>query len=124
LAESVSIQTLSLTLQTHHGHRIAWRQWLRDLAGEAPVGLLLGLATGGIVAGLAWLWLGNARLAAGLLAGLTAAVTAGAVFGLTIPTLLHALQRDPKVASGPIVLALTDLATLLAYFAAAAWLLL
>jgi magnesium transporter len=29
---------------------------------------------------------------------------------------LHAAKADPKIAAGPIVLALTDLATLLFYF--------
>jgi magnesium transporter len=39
-----------------------------------------------------------------------------ALLGLAIPTTLHAVRADPKIAAGPIVLALTDLATLLFYF--------
>jgi magnesium transporter len=43
--------------------------------------------------------------------------------GLTIPSLLHALKWDPKIAAGPITLAVTDVGTLLLYFSLASWLL-
>jgi magnesium transporter len=45
------------------------------------------------------------------------------VFGVLFPTLLRAARADPKIAAGPIVLALTDLATLLFYFTVAGMLL-
>ena len=38
------------------------------------------------------------------------------LLGLSMPSLLHALRLDPKVAAGPITLALTDVCTLLFYF--------
>ena len=41
---------------------------------------------------------------------------AACFFGLVIPSLLHWLRLDPKIAAGPITLALTDIATLLFYF--------
>ena len=43
--------------------------------------------------------------------------------GLSVPTLLHALRLDPKIAAGPVTLALTDILTLLFYFGlASVWL--
>jgi len=36
--------------------------------------------------------------------------------GLGVPTLLHALKLDPKIAAGPVTLALADVLTLLFYF--------
>jgi magnesium transporter len=36
--------------------------------------------------------------------------------GLSVPALLHGLKLDPKVAAGPLTLALTDLFTVLFYF--------
>ncbi|UYP32581.1 hypothetical protein OEG79_15570 [Pseudomonas sp. Z8(2022)] len=45
------------------------------------------------------------------------------MLGLSIPALLHALRLDPKIAAGPVPLAVTDLCTLLFYFSLAAWLL-
>ena len=44
------MQSLALTLQAQHGGRIAWRTVLRSLGREIPVGLLLGVACGGVVA--------------------------------------------------------------------------
>jgi magnesium transporter len=44
------------------------------------------------------------------------------MLGLAVPTALLAARRDPKIASGPIVLALTDLATLFYYLGLATWL--
>jgi len=38
------------------------------------------------------------------------------LLGLSMPSLLHALRLDPKVAAGPVTLALTDVCTLLFYF--------
>ena len=37
------------------------------------------------------------------------------LFGLCVPALLHWLRLDPKIAAGPVTLALTDILTLLSY---------
>ena len=50
-------------------------------------------------------------------------MTPAALLGLLVPAALRALERDPRVASGPMVLAMTDVATLFYYFGLAAWLL-
>ena len=52
-----------------------------------------------------------------------AAMTAACLLGLTIPTILHALGQDVRIAAGPLSLALADLCTLLIYFSVASWLL-
>ena len=41
------------------------------------------------------------------------------VLGLTIPSLLHAFRLDPKIAAGPVTLAVTDVFTLFFYFSIA-----
>jgi magnesium transporter len=46
-------------------------------------------------------------------------MTAACLIGLLVPTVLHALKLDPKIAAGPITLALADLTTLLIYFSLA-----
>ena len=38
------------------------------------------------------------------------------LFGLSVPTLLHAFKLDPKIAAGPVTLALADMFALLFYF--------
>ena len=47
----------------------------------------------------------------------------GCLLGLGIPSLLHALRLDPKIAAGPVMLAVTDVFTLLFYFSIACLLL-
>ena len=49
--------------------------------------------------------------------------TAGACLGLLLPRMVHRWKLDPKIASGPGVLALTDVLTLTAYLVLASWLL-
>ena len=58
-----------------------------------------------------------------MLCSIAAGVAFAAVLGAAIPSLLHRLNLDPKVAAGPMVLALTDMLTLACYFAVAAKLL-
>ncbi len=45
------------------------------------------------------------------------------LLGLVLPSAVRAARGDPRIASGPIVLAIADLATLLLYFTLAGWLL-
>ena len=46
-----------------------------------------------------------------------------ALLGVALPGALRAMRRDPRIASGPIVLALTDFLALVFYFNVARWLL-
>lgn len=116
LAESVSIQSLSLTLQTLHGHRPTWRAMVVRMGRELMTGLFLGLACGVVVSGVALIWLGHWRVALCLLGGILAGVASAAVLGLTMPYLIRLLGRNPQVAAGPVALAASDMVTLLAYF--------
>ena len=45
-----------------------------------------------------------------------------AVIGLAVPALLKATRREPRVAAGPIALAVADFVTLFAYFNLGRWL--
>ena len=47
---------------------------------------------------------------------IAAAMLTACMFGVVLPTALRLIKADPNIAAGPIVLALTDLATLLFYF--------
>ena len=49
-------------------------------------------------------------------ASVTFCLLTACVAGLSVPALLHALKLDPKIAAGPITLALADVFTLLFYF--------
>jgi magnesium transporter len=120
LGESVSVQSLTVTIRSLHGRRPTWAWFGQALSREIPTALLLGGGCGALVALVVWSWRGS-PLAAGVIGGsIVGAMGMACVFGLGVPTLLHALRLDPKIAAGPITLAITDIATLLIYFGAAA----
>jgi magnesium transporter len=119
VAESVSIQSVSLALQFLQGRPPTWSELGRKLRREATTGLLLGASCALLVSLAAGAWLKNSYVISCLLGGITGGVLAAALLGVTIPNILHLLRRDPHVASGPISLALTDMATLVLYFATA-----
>ncbi len=123
LAESVSIQSVSLALQTLHGAPPTWGGLARKVGRELIVGLLLGAACGATVGAIAWAWKGDAKVGLSLFLGIGGGVTGAAAVGLALPYLLRLLQRDPRVAAGPMALAASDMIALLLYFNLGRWLL-
>jgi len=116
LAESVSIQSVSLSLQVLQGQQLTWLALVKKLRWEFLTGLLLGGASSLVVGLVAMVWLGGAAFVFCVFGGIAAGVTGAAVIGLALPNLLRLLRRDPQVAAGPIVLVLADVFTLLVYF--------
>jgi len=123
LSESVSIQSVSLTLDTFHGKPPTWPVVLRKTVRELRTGVLLGAACGILVGIVALCWIGELRVGLCLLGGIGGGVTAAAVVGVFFPNLLRLIHRDPQVAAGPVALVFADLLTLLLYFLIARWLL-
>ncbi|HEV2947829.1 MAG TPA: magnesium transporter [Gemmataceae bacterium] len=123
LSESVSIQSVTLTLDTLHGRLPTWTMLARKIARETRTGALLGIACGVLVAALALIWLREPKVAMCLVVGIGGGVTVAAIIGMFLPNLLRLLRRNPQVAAGPIALAFADLITLLLYFRMAQWLL-
>jgi magnesium transporter len=122
LAESVSIQSVSLTLETLQGQKPTWALLLGKLRREWVTGLLLGIATGLTVGLVAWVWQGEWRVMVCLLGGITGGVTVAALLGMALPYIMRLLQKDPQVAAGPIALAAADMVTLTLYFSLGQWL--
>ena len=114
LAESVSIQSLTLALRQSKPSGVG--ELLRS---ELPVGLLLGLLCGLCLAIVAGVWTGSVTISLTLLVALLASLAWAAVLGRLVPTVIGRRGRDPKVASGPVVLTLTDLGTLAMYLSLA-----
>ena len=79
-------------------------------------GLLLGGATGLLVAAIASIWKGEPALLGIVAGGIGIGVTCAALSGIAVPYILRLLRRDPQLAAGPIALACADVLTLLAYF--------
>lgn len=115
LGESVSSQTMTVTIQALRASRPKLDWYLRTLRRELSTALLLGLACGGLVTLITLLW--RQELAPALVIGTTILLSlcSACLVGLSVPTLLHALRLDPKIAAGPVTLAIADTLTLLFY---------
>ena len=123
LAESVSVQSMTVTIQALRTTRPSLGWFVRAFRREAGTAVLLGGACGTVVGLIVWLWRGAALAGIAIGSSILLALCAACFFGLTIPAALHALRLDPKIAAGPVTLAFTDIFTLLFYFSLAALLL-
>lgn len=123
LGESVSIQSMTVAIQALRGITPTLRWYFGALRREVFTAFLLGAGCGTIVAAIVWLWQGEPLVAVSIGGSIVLALVTACVNGLSIPALLHALKLDPKIAAGPVTLALTDIFTLLFYFGMAWWLL-
>ena len=70
------------------------------------------------------LLIGTAVAAALAIGGSIAlSLISASLFGLSVPSVLHRIKLDPKIAAGPITLAFADVFALLIYFTTAHFLL-
>ena len=69
-----------------------------------------------MVAVVAAAWLQRIDVAAVILAAISLSMITSCLIGVTVPSVLRAFKADPRIAAGPVVLAATDVATLLYYF--------
>jgi magnesium transporter len=123
LNESVSMQSMSVTIQTLHSARVSWRWFVNALRREILTALLLALACGTLVALIVWFWRHDSRGALVIGGSIAVSLVTACLFGLAVPSLLHRWKFDPKIAAGPITLALADFLALVLYFTSA-WLVL
>lgn len=83
---------------------------------ELGTGLITGFVSGVVIAIVIYIWLGNIVL--GLLVGVSimASLVVATLAGAFIPMLMHRLNIDPAVASGPFITTLNDIISILIYF--------
>jgi magnesium transporter len=120
LGESVGIQSMTLTVQSLHMAQPNLKWYLKNLWKEAQTALMLGLSCGIIVATIILVW--KSAVLSGITIGLSIVVVEmmAAFWGLSVPSLLHKTKLDPKIAAGPITLALADISTIIFYLGLAA----
>lgn len=101
-AVAVSMRELSLGLVRPH-------ELLRVMRKEAVLGVLNGLALGGLLGVVASLWVGNPYL--GLVVGGALAVNTvvAVTLGGLLPLLLKRIKMDPALVSGPLLTTVTDM---------------
>jgi magnesium transporter len=78
------------------------------IARQIAIGLLNGLATGAVLAAVAWVWERNAVLSGILFVAETANLTLAGLFGAAVPILLRRLRLDPALGSSILVTTVTD----------------
>jgi len=119
LNESVSAQSMSVTIQMLRSAPVTWTWFATALRREFITALLIGLTCGSIVAAIVLLWRHDLRGAFAIGGSIALSLVSASLFGLGVPSLLHRLKLDPKIAAGPITLALADIFALLLYFTTA-----
>jgi magnesium transporter len=119
LNESVSAQSMSVTIQMLRSAPVTWSWFASALRRELLTAILLGLACGTVVTLIVWFWRTDLRSAGVIGGSIALSLVTACLFGLGVPSLLHWLKLDPKIAAGPITLALADICALVLYFTAA-----
>ncbi|NBX92289.1 MAG: magnesium transporter [Proteobacteria bacterium] len=123
LNESVSMQSATLTVQKLHDSLPNFRNLLLALQNEFIPALGIALSCGVAAAFVSYIWKGVSSVSLALGLSLFVSLIASCIWGVIVPFTLHRASRDPRFASGPLVLAFTDLTTLLIYFSCASRLL-
>ncbi|HEX4639127.1 MAG TPA: magnesium transporter [Chthoniobacterales bacterium] len=119
LNESVSAQSMSVTIQMLRSAPVTLNWFATALRREFATAGLIGFACGAIVAVIVILWRHDLRAAFAIGGSIALSLITASLFGLGVPSLLHRFKLDPKIAAGPITLALADIFALLLYFTTA-----
>ena len=123
LNESVSMQSMSVTIHALRSVKVTWRWLGTAFRRELTTALLLGVACGLVVSVIAWIWRSDLRGALVIGGSIALSLVTACAFGLGVPSLLHRFRLDPKISAGPVALALADFVALVIYFTSA-WLVL
>ncbi len=102
--QAVAVSMRELTLGIIKPRDLA-RVWLQ----EVSVGLLNGLALGGMIAIAAWLWKGDLWLGGVIGAALALNTVVAVSLGGVLPLFLKSIKVDPALASGPVLTTVTDM---------------
>ena len=119
LSESISIQAVTLGLAQLHGERVNWLRIRVRLTREWKTAAMLGATLGATVGVIALAWGHGWQAPAVIAACILASMLIAATLGTAVPAMLHAMRLDPRLAAGPLVLALTDIAAMTTYLATA-----
>src|SRR5437763_1894506 len=119
LNESVSAQSMSVTIQMLRSAPVTWSWFAMALRREFITAVLIGLGCGTIVAMIVLAWRHTVEAAFAIGGSIALSLISASLFGLGVPSLLHRVNLDPKIAAGPITLALADIFALVIYFTTA-----
>jgi magnesium transporter len=115
LSESISIQSMTLSLRFLHLRKVHWGQVIKRSYVEAKASLLLGITSALLICIFYFIWNVDFRPVTGIGVSVVTSMAASALFGALFPILLHSVHLDPKVAAGPVVLMVVDILTIAIY---------
>jgi len=124
LSEGVSMQAVAQSMYELNKNFLFFRKLGTYLRHEAGFFLITAISFGLIIGCIALFW--NRGHLPAMIIGLSIMISilVIAVISVIIPILLHKLQLDPKISSGPIALMISDIVTTIIYLSLATWILL
>lgn len=120
ISESTGIQGATIVVSNITLGNVSFKDLGALFLREVVVGVLIGLICGAIVGIFSNFWQKNNSLGFALAGSMTLTIIISGVIGLLLPILFRKLKIDPAIASGPLVLAICDLQTLIVYFSVSA----
>jgi magnesium transporter len=121
LSESISMQSMTQSLQILKKHSLPFKKILSRVFFEIRVAALMSITSAILVGFLSLLWSSAWPISGVIAVGIAVSVVLSAVLGASIPIILHINKLDPKVASGPVALTIADVVTTTIYLAMATW---
>ncbi|MDX8431651.1 MAG: CBS domain-containing protein [Candidatus Algichlamydia australiensis] len=124
LSESISMQSMTLSLQQlqNNGARLGYL--IRRSLREWKTIVLLALTCGAVVGSISIFWGDGIAPALTIALGIFLSICITGTIASIVPLVLHVREWDPKVAAGPIVLTCADVITTAIYLSLATWFLL
>lgn len=116
LGESISIQSMTVAIQTLRTTKPTLNWFIKNFIKEIKTAGLLGVTCASIVFVVAVIWKNDFKSAVAIGLSIIFVQVIASLLGLIIPTILHKTKLDPKIAAGPITLAIADVSTIFTYF--------
>ena len=93
--------------------------WISAMSKEMLVGVLMGLAMGGLAFIVGWIYGGESSIAQIIGLSMLSIVLVANLFGALLPFALERINIDPAVASSPLITSIMDVLGLIIYFSIA-----
>jgi magnesium transporter len=116
LSESTGVQGATIMVRNIAMGRVSFKDLGSLFFREVLVGVFIGIVCGLSVGAIASLWRASRMVGVALAVSMAVAIIISALLGLLLPVLFKRLKVDPAIASGPLVLAICDIQTLIIYF--------
>ncbi|MEM1282869.1 MAG: magnesium transporter [Chlamydiota bacterium] len=121
LSESISMQSMTMSLNLLHAKDVALKDVIRKIMIECKTAMLLGLTAGLVVESIAFFLPGNDIPLFIVAISIFASMMITSILGVALPAVLHTLRLDPKIAGGPVVLMFADVFATAIYLGLATW---